>query len=103
MRIPVLRPTKPSRASFSNCDEAQATRYQILATDARYEDLFTLTEKQKRVLQFMPLATLLPIVLSFYYWWMQYRYLSASDNAPPSKFLIAQRGYVILDMITNGT
>jgi hypothetical protein len=102
MRIPVSRPTKPSRASFLNCDEAHATRYQILATDAKYEDLFTLTEKEKRVIQFMPLATLLPIAVSFYYWWMQYHYLSDPDRAPLSTVLMAQRGYVILDMITNG-
>jgi hypothetical protein len=103
MRIRASGPVKAPRLKPLNCSEARVLQHHILPADEKSQDLFTLTENEKRALRLMPLATVLPIVLSFYYWWMQYHFLLASGSTSLSTALIAQRGYIIIDVISNGT
>ncbi|KAJ8113872.1 hypothetical protein OPT61_g4101 [Boeremia exigua] len=93
--------TKTFESKFVNCSEKRVAHYQIVNVDAHDHDLFTLTNREKKVLKFIPLTTLLPVVLNIYYWWMQYCLLSVPNGVPSDSALVIRLGYVFLDMIAH--
>ncbi|KAH6633771.1 glycosyltransferase like family 2-domain-containing protein [Boeremia exigua] len=96
-----VREVEDFGAKFVKCSEEHASHYKIVTVDGYEKDLFTLTNREKRFLRFIPITTLLPILLNIYYWWIQYRLLLASSGSFSNTAFVARRGYVVLEMITN--